>query len=493
MSKVAISSSLQAEQFRISPEHTRISMAAAIELGLKSGRLYRDVRCGCINLLQNYPEGCYANCTYCGLARERPGIPENNSFIRVAWPLVPTDLVAEKIAEREAEVDVGRVCIAQVQDHRANADLLDMTKRVHCAAPAVPISGLLNATTTTDDLLLELKTYGVDKIGFGLDAASEEIFYTVRGRGARGPHTWEQHWDRIRLARRLYGPMNINCHVIVGLGETDCDLIKLFFALKAEQIEAYVFSFNSEPGTRMQHVPRQPIKRHRRVQLAKHLIETTDLPESAFVCVDAVLRHANEIEVGGKRIAGTGGGWIGDAAVVVGNVLFDFRYDILVDVWRFPLESSRPLADYALRQRVTTLKKEAPWVKPADMERVLIEELPRVFCRDVMPDHLTKEELRHSHTVGAKLSSSDYLNLHADTTRQPRPLKIAAETFIHSERIELGARKVGISMLVHQGIIQEARLDTSENGESLRMDDELDGVPFEGWRQRVGLCEKEVA
>ncbi len=284
MSKAAISSSLQAEQFQISPEYTRISMAAAIELGLKPGRLYRDVRCGCINLLQNYPEGCYANCTYCGLARERPGIPEDNSFIRVAWPLVPTDLVAEKIAEREAEVGVGRVCIAQVQDHRSNADLLDMTKRVHRAAPAVPISGLLNATTTTDDLLLELKMYGVDKIGFGLDAASEEIFYTVRGRGTRGPHTWEQHWDRIRLARRLYGPMNINCHVIVGLGETDCDLIKLFFELKAEQIEAYVFSFNSEPGTTMQHVSRQPIKRHRRVQLAKHLIETTDLPDSAFMC-----------------------------------------------------------------------------------------------------------------------------------------------------------------------------------------------------------------
>jgi lipoate-protein ligase A len=223
--------------------------------------------------------------------------------------------------------------------------------------------------------------------------------------------------------------------------------------------------------------------------------QTLAAPVSALrrLDVDAVLRHVNEIEVGGKRIAGTGGGWICDAAVVVGNVLFDFRYDVLVDVWRFPSESSRSLADYALRQRVTTLKKKAPWVKPADMERVLIEELPRVFGRDVMPDHLTEEELRHSHTVGAKLSSSDYLNLHADTTRAPRPLKIAAETFIHSERIELGARKVGISMLVHQGIIQEVRLDTSEYGESSRMEDELDGVPFEGWRERVEFCEKEVA
>ena len=70
----------------ISPDYVRISMAAAIELGLKTG-LISGCSCDCINLLQNYPQGCYANCTYCGLARERPGIAEDNSFIRVDWPL----------------------------------------------------------------------------------------------------------------------------------------------------------------------------------------------------------------------------------------------------------------------------------------------------------------------------------------------------------------------------------------------------------------------
>ena len=66
----------------ISPDFVRISMAAAIELGLKPGKIH-GCGCGCINLLQNYPEGCFANCSYCGLARERPGLAEENSFIRV--------------------------------------------------------------------------------------------------------------------------------------------------------------------------------------------------------------------------------------------------------------------------------------------------------------------------------------------------------------------------------------------------------------------------
>ena len=84
------------EQSQLSPDWVRISMAAAIELGLKPGRMLRNGRCGCINLLQTYPQGCAANCSYCGLARERPGLAEDNTFIRVAWPLFPLDLVAEK-------------------------------------------------------------------------------------------------------------------------------------------------------------------------------------------------------------------------------------------------------------------------------------------------------------------------------------------------------------------------------------------------------------
>jgi biotin synthase len=281
MAKVTIPSHLQADHFNISPDYVRLSMAAAIELGLKPGQIDR-CSCNCINLLQNYPEGCYANCTYCGLARERPGLPEDNSFIRVSWPLFPTDLVAEKIADKEANGGVGRVCIAQVQDHRAYHDLVDMTQRVHRAAPAVPISALVSATTLNEERLHVIKEAGADIIGVGLDAASEELFYHTRGRGTRGPHTWDYHWHIVRAAREIYGPYNVNCHVIVGLGETDEELVDLFYKLESEEIAGYLFSFNPEPGTVMQDVSRAPIHRLRRIQLVKHLIEKQNLPREAI-------------------------------------------------------------------------------------------------------------------------------------------------------------------------------------------------------------------
>lgn len=264
---------------QISPEYVRISMAAAITLGLKQGRMFRDAACRCVNLLLNYPEGCYANCTYCGLARERPGVPADNTFIRVSWPLYPTDLVVERIAAREGAI--GRVCISQVQDKRACPDLLEVARRIR-ACSDVPISALVSATLLDEEKLRAIRDVGVDIIGVGLDAAGEEVFYYTRGRGARGPHDWDYHWEIVSIARRLFGPFKVNCHIIVGLGETDRDLVELFYRLKTMQVAGYLFSFNPEPGTVMGHVPRAPLHRWRRIQLVKYLIEECDLPREAL-------------------------------------------------------------------------------------------------------------------------------------------------------------------------------------------------------------------
>jgi biotin synthase len=259
-------------------------MAAALTLGLKPGRMYRGATCDCVNLLENYPAGCFANCTYCGLARERPGRAEDNTFIRVGWPLFPTDLVAEAVGAAGARV--GRVCVAMVQDRRAYPDLVEITRRIRRRSD-VPISALVTATLLDASRLEAIRDAGADIVGIGLDAASEAVFFRTRGRGARGPHDWARHWEIARAARRVFGPMRVNCHVLVGLGETDRDLIDLFYRLRAEEIAAYLFCFNPEPGTAMAGVSRPPLERWRRIQLTKYLIETHDLPYPAIEFDDA--------------------------------------------------------------------------------------------------------------------------------------------------------------------------------------------------------------
>jgi biotin synthase len=142
---------------------------------------------------------------------------------------------------------------------------------------AVPISALVSATTLDVERLYRIQAEGADIVGVGMDGASRAVFEQTRGKKARGPHDWDYHWYIVREARRIFGPMKVNCHIVVGLGETDQDLIDLFYQAKEEQIAVYLFSFNPEPGTAMQHVPRAPLHRWRRIQLTKYLIENANL------------------------------------------------------------------------------------------------------------------------------------------------------------------------------------------------------------------------
>ena len=55
-------------------------------------------------------------------------------------------------------------------------------------------------------------------LGVGLDAASVDVLYETRGKGTKGPHDWKKHWKIVLKAREMFGPMKVNCHLIVGLG-----------------------------------------------------------------------------------------------------------------------------------------------------------------------------------------------------------------------------------------------------------------------------------
>ena len=74
-----------------SPEYVQMCTAAAITLGLVPGQMHRTACTHCLNLLVTYPEGCRANCAYCGLARHREEARDyaDRNFIRVDWPAAP--------------------------------------------------------------------------------------------------------------------------------------------------------------------------------------------------------------------------------------------------------------------------------------------------------------------------------------------------------------------------------------------------------------------
>jgi biotin synthase len=172
------------------------------------------------------------------------------------------------------EPKLTRLCISMVTNGRSFPDTCDITRRIR-ASVGTPLSILVAPPTLNRERLEEFRNLGVDMIGIGLDAVTEDLFRRHRTDvPSGGGLSWDKYWEVVNDARDLFGPWKVNCHTLVGLGETDLDMVDLFIRLCDRQIFPYLFCFNPEPDSRLGDRAKSSITRWRRIQLAKFLIET---------------------------------------------------------------------------------------------------------------------------------------------------------------------------------------------------------------------------
>jgi biotin synthase len=253
-----------------SPDYYRISLAAAMIIGLKQGRFYKQAQLHCVNLLQTYPEGCAARCSYCGLSAERPGDYAEKSFIRVQWPTYHIDKIITAIQEHQQRVT--RICLAMVTRPRAVNDLKTTLQRLQGRISSY-ISLLVAPTVLTRDDIADFKLLGADRIGIAVDGATPEIFERHRGRSVRGPHRWDRYWKLIQESIEIFGPDHVGVHLIVGLGETEKEMVHAMQRVRDLGASTHLFSFYPECGSQLVNHPQPPAATYRRMQLARYLID----------------------------------------------------------------------------------------------------------------------------------------------------------------------------------------------------------------------------
>jgi biotin synthase len=260
-----------------SPEYVQMSTAAAITLGIMAGRMYRCECTRCLNLLLTYPEGCRANCAYCGLARHREAERDyaDRNFIRVDWPAVPLAQTIDIVARDAAKSPFHRMCISMITHPRSDEDtvtvLRQWTERIDPSA--IPVSILSNPTTMRRADVERLHGLGADIFTVALDAATPEIFERTRGKGVQSPHSWKKYWEILMDARAVFGAQKFGAHIIVGMGETEHDVLALVQRLVDLGGHSHLFCFFPEKGSLMDHLPATPRDQWRRVQLARYLID----------------------------------------------------------------------------------------------------------------------------------------------------------------------------------------------------------------------------
>jgi biotin synthase len=260
-----------------SPEYVQMSTAAAITLGVAQGRMYRCSCTRCLNLLLTYPEGCRANCAYCGLARHREAERDyaDRNFIRVDWPAVPMDVIVDKVASDVENSPFHRMCISMITHPRSDEDTVAVLKAwtARIDPEEIPVSILSNPTTMGRADVKRLKDLGADIFTVALDAATPELFDRTRGKGVQSPHKWSKYWEVLEDARDIFGPDKFGVHLIAGMGETEQEMLSVVQRVVDMGGHNHMFSFFPEEGSLMDHLPATPRDQWRRVQLGRYLID----------------------------------------------------------------------------------------------------------------------------------------------------------------------------------------------------------------------------
>jgi biotin synthase len=258
-----------------SPEYVQMSTAAAITLGLVAGQMHRTACTHCLNLLVTYPEGCRANCAYCGLARHREEARDyaDRNFIRVDWPTARYDEVIERVKSGADRGQFERMCISMITHPESNADTYVLLEKWVREVPQVPVSILSNPTTLERDDLVRMRDMGAEIFTVALDAVTPAIFDRTRGKGVDSPHKYEKYWAAIEWAAEVFGPERFGAHLICGMGETEREILEVCQRVKDLGGHNHMFAFFPERGSLMEDWPAVDRGQWRRVQLARFIID----------------------------------------------------------------------------------------------------------------------------------------------------------------------------------------------------------------------------
>ncbi|MGZ3539508.1 MAG: radical SAM protein, partial [Thermodesulfobacteriota bacterium] len=254
---------------KVSPEYIQTSLAASLTLGFQQGSFHRNAKLKGLNLLLHYEEGCLGKCHFCGLSKSRRESPRGKTFIRVDWPLYLLEDILEK---SKAKDQIHRVCISMITHPKALEDTLYVIRRFK-EETDLSISVLISPTLIRkEDALAAMENSGADRIGIAIDAATPELFDQLRGKGVEGPHQWDHYWKVVQMATSVFGKFYVGIHLIVGLGETERDMVGAIQRGQDMGAHTHLFSFFPEKGSPMEEYSPPSLGQYRRIQLARWII-----------------------------------------------------------------------------------------------------------------------------------------------------------------------------------------------------------------------------
>jgi biotin synthase-related radical SAM superfamily protein len=281
------------------PVQIRVSVGTAMILGLIEGKL--DAKPTTAYLMTYNPGKCTANCGFCPQARESKSSTEFLS--RVTWPTFQTPKVLTSIETATKEGKIKRVCIQSLNYPDVFTHLEAFVKEIRKRS-AVAVSVSCQPVNRKD--IVRLVDAGVNRLGIALDAASEAIFNKVKGKDAGSRYVWKDQFLLLNQSLDVFGEGNVSTHIIVGLGETEKDTVKVIQRCVDMGVLPALFAFTPVPGTALEKNSAPKVKAYRRLQLARYMIVNgkTRFGDMSFDVEDKIMGYGITNEVLDKEIEG---------------------------------------------------------------------------------------------------------------------------------------------------------------------------------------------
>ncbi len=210
---------------------------------------------------------CAANCLFCAQASGSQA--DLTHIARGMYMPADLEVVVLRLKVAYQKGYLARACIQTALYDNWWDDTVHLIKRIRDMCK-IPLS--LSVFPLADEKYNKLKSLGVNELVIPLDACTPELFDTIKGEGAGGPYSWEKHMDGLKRAARIFG--DVGTHLIIGMGETDEEAVRVIDELKEHKINTALFSYTYVPGAQMpqRQDNKENIRHYRTVQLARCLI-----------------------------------------------------------------------------------------------------------------------------------------------------------------------------------------------------------------------------
>jgi biotin synthase len=247
------------------PKKIRVSLGSALVIRLLSGKLEAAPTTA---YLMTYRKGkCTANCGFCPQARGSSA--RGDMLSRISWPVFATEKVFDGIEKTVKDGEIKRVCFQALNYPKVFTHLIALIRAIRQKVD-LPIS--ISCQPLNGIHIRELAEAGAERIGIPLDVASEKLFEKIKGSNAGGPYNWKNQFKLLSEAVHIFGKGKVSTHLIVGLGETDREMVEIIQRCVDMGVLPALFAFTPIAGTALESIPQPPIQRYRRIQIARHLI-----------------------------------------------------------------------------------------------------------------------------------------------------------------------------------------------------------------------------